>query len=99
MATQKIDAIILGRGPATDNTNSPAIFTSNAIVVHYSSLTTYAQYNCVESSGNMWRSKVAGNIGNTPSSSPSFWERLYSGTKDGDFVFVIGAGASCARAK
>ena len=94
MAQTRIDALILGRGPITNATDAASVFTANNAVDFYSALTTYSQYNCAESGGHMWRSKVAGNIGNTPASSPNYWERLYSSTKDGDFCFVIGSGAT-----
>ncbi len=94
MATQKIDSILLGRGALNDNAYSPAFFTSNSPVDYWSNSTTYAQYNCVEHGGIVYRSKTAGNLGNTPSSSPANWEVLYKGTKDGDFAVIIGSGAT-----
>jgi hypothetical protein len=94
MAINRFDVLQLGRGPITNATDAATIFTANNTVTFYSALTVYAQYNVAESGGHMWRSKVAGNVGNLPSASPNFWERLYSGTKDGDFAFVIGSGAT-----
>jgi hypothetical protein len=94
MALSKFDVLSLGRGSLTDNSNAAFIFSSNIIVGLYGSGTTYAQYNVVESSGVMYRSKISSNTGNTPSSSPSDWETLYVGPKDGDLAVVINGATS-----
>ena len=89
MATQKIDVLALGRSNLTDNSNAALIFSSNNVVALYDPSVTYAQYNVVEYSGRMYRSKVASNLGNTPLTSPSQWETMYIGVKDGDVAFVV----------
>lgn len=94
MALEKIDVLALGRGNLTDNSNAAVAFSSNNAVALWSSGITYAQYNVVEYSGRVYRSKVASNLANQPDTSPSQWETLYLGVKDGDVAFVINGGAS-----
>jgi hypothetical protein len=89
MATQKIDVLALGRGDLSNNANAAIVFSANNIVALYSAGTTYSQYNVVEYSGNVYRSKINSNTGNTPSSSPSSWETMYIGVKDGDVAYVF----------
>lgn len=89
MALNKIDVLSLGRGSLKDNDNAIIAFSANNIVADWSAATTYAQYNIVEHSGKVYRSKVASNLANDPTSSPSQWETLYSNVKDGDICFVI----------
>jgi hypothetical protein len=95
MALEKIDVLALGRGNLTDNTNAIISFSSNNIVALWSSGTTYAQYNVVEYSGRVYRSKVVSNTANQPDISPNQWETLYIGVKDGDIAYVVnGANSS-----
>jgi hypothetical protein len=89
MALNKIDVLSLGRGSLKDNSNSIIAFSSNSEVQTWSNTTTYAQYNVVEHSSKIYRSKVASNLSNTPDASPNQWETLYSDPKDGDICFVI----------
>lgn len=88
MAKQKIDVLSIGRGGLQDNTNAIHSFSANNLVALWSNLTSYAQYNVVEYSGKVYRSKVAGNLGNQPDTSPNQWETLYNDVKDGDLAFV-----------
>lgn len=94
MALEKIDVLALGRGNLTDNSNAAIAFSANNTVALWSIGITYAQYNIVEYSGRVYRSKVASNLANQPDTSPSQWETLYLGVKDGDIAFVINGGAS-----
>lgn len=94
MALEKIDVLALGRGNLTDNSNAAIAFSANNTVALWAIGITYAQYNIVEYSGRVYRSKVASNLGNQPDTSPSQWETLYLGVKDGDVAFVINGGAS-----
>ncbi len=54
-------------------------------IVAYNPSTTYAVGNKAKFNNVYWRSKVAGNLGNTPSASPNQWERWY-----GSYVYVYG---------
>jgi hypothetical protein len=89
MALTKVDSLALGRGSLSDNSNAVICFTSNAPVALYSAFISYAQYNCVEYSGKVYRSKIGSNNNNQPDISPSQWEVLYSGVKDGDVSFIV----------
>lgn len=89
MATQKVDSLIIGKGAMNSNTSSAQIFASKLAVSTWDIASTYATEACVEYSGNIWRSLVNSNIGNTPSSSPTQWELILKNTKDGDACFVI----------
>lgn len=89
MALEKIDVLALGRGNLTDNSNAAIGFSSNSPVDLWSSGVTYAQYNVIEYSGRVYRSKVASNLANQPDISPNQWETLYIGVKDGDFAFIV----------
>jgi hypothetical protein len=93
MAKNKIDVLSIGRGGLQDSSNAVHGFSSNNTVAVWAGGNTYAQYNTVEYGTKIYRSKVAGNIGNQPDTSPNQWETLYDGVKDGDFAFVY-AGAS-----
>jgi hypothetical protein len=94
MALSKVDVLSLGRGSLVDNVNAAIIFSANNIVALYAAGTTYAQYNVAEYSGVMYRSKINANTANTPSSSPSDWETLYIGPKDGDLAIIISGSTS-----
>lgn len=89
MALQKIDTLALGRGSLTDNSNAAIIFSSNNMVASWSNSDTYSQYNVVEYSGRVYRSKVNSNLNLQPDTNPNSWETLYIGPKDGDAAFVI----------
>jgi len=93
LALEKIDVLALGRGNLTDNTNAILAFSANNLVDFWDVGISYGQYNVVEYSGRVYRSKVVGNLANQPDLSPNQWETLYIGPKDGDFAFVI-AGAN-----
>lgn len=94
MALEKFDILALGRGNLTDNSNAAIVFSSNNIVALWLNPTTYAQYNVVEYSGKVYRSKIAGNVGNQPDISPGQWETMYSGVKDGDVAIVVNGAQS-----
>ena len=94
MAVTKNDVLVLGRGFLNDNSQGAVIFTANNIVAYWDSSYTYSQYNVVEYAGSVYRSKINSNTTNEPDVSPSAWEVLYNGTKDGDFAFIIGTGAT-----
>jgi hypothetical protein len=94
VALNKVDVLSIGRGSLVDNTNAAIVFTSNNPVITWSSLTNYAQYNCVEYASKVYRSKIAGNLNNQPNISPNQWEVLYSGTKDGDIAVVVAGSGS-----
>jgi hypothetical protein len=89
VSLNKFDVLALGRGALTDNSNAIIAISSNNVVGTWSSSTTYAQYNVVEYSGKVYRSKIPANLNNQPDTSPSQWEVLYSGPKDGDVSFAI----------
>ncbi len=97
MALEKIDVLALGRGNLTDNSNAAIGFSSNSPVDLWSAGPTYAQYNVVEYSGRVYRSKVAGNTANQPDISPNQWETLYIGVKDGDFAYVVNGANSAVQ--
>jgi hypothetical protein len=94
MAKNKIDVLSIGRGGLQDSTNAIHSFSANNMVALWSGANTYAQYNVVEYSGKVYRSKVAANIGNQPDISPNQWETLYSDVKDGDVAFVYSGSTS-----
>ncbi len=94
MAKQKIDVLSVGRGSLQDNTNSIVSFSANNMVGTWSGANVYAQYNIVEYSGKVYRSKVAGNTANQPDISPNQWETLYNDVKDGDIAFVYNGATS-----
>lgn len=50
-----------------------------AVPATWSSGTTYAVGDLVNTSGNYWRSLQAANVSKNPSSQPLWWERIYSG--------------------
>lgn len=89
MALQKIDTLALGRGAITDNTNAAIVFSANNLVDVWSNAVSYSQYNVVEYSGRIYRSKVNANLNLQPDTNPNSWETLYIGPKDGDAAFVI----------
>lgn len=89
MALEKIDVLALGRGNLTDNSNAIIAFSSNNIVALWDIGTSYSQYNVIEYSGRVYRSKINANLANQPDTSPNQWETLYIGVKDGDVAFVI----------
>ena len=93
MAIQKNDAIAIGRGNINQNSESPVIFAANNTPETWLISITYAQYNVVEHSGKIYRSKIAGNTGNTPFSSPSQWETYVNQIKDSD-VCIVASGAN-----
>lgn len=98
LALQKIDVLALGRGNLTDNSGAVIMFTANNLVGIWAGGTTYAQYNVVEYSGRVFRSKIAGNLGNQPDVSPNEWETLYVGPKDGDVAIILdGANSSISQ--
>jgi hypothetical protein len=94
MALEKFDVLALGRGHLTDNSNAAIVFSANNFVNTWVNSTTYAQYNVVEYSGRMYRSKIAGNIGNQPDISPNQFEVLYINPKDGDVCIVVSGTSS-----
>lgn len=94
VASQKIDSLALGRGSLTDNSNAAIVFSSNNLVGYWDVSATYSQYNCLEYSGKMYRSKVNSNIGLQPDTNPNSWEVLYTGTKDGDVAVIIQGSSS-----
>lgn len=94
MALEKIDVLALGRGNLTDNSNAAIAFSANNLVATWSGAEVYAQYNVVEYSGRMYRSKIAGNTANQPDTSPNEWETLYITPKDGDLAVVVASGSS-----
>lgn len=94
MALEKIDILALGRGNLTDNSNAAIVFSANNIVSTWDNSISYDQYNVVEYSGRVYRSKVALNVGNQPDISPSQWETMYVGVKDGDVAMVIDGASS-----
>jgi hypothetical protein len=94
MALTKVDSLSIGRGSLSDNTNAVICFTSNCPLALWDAFISYTQYNCVEYSGKVYRSKIVGNANNQPDISPSDWEVLYSGVKDGDVSFIIAASNS-----
>jgi hypothetical protein len=100
MAINKFDVLALGRGQLADNTWAAIVFTSNNLVEFWDIGKSYNQYNVVEHSGRVYRSKVGSNIANSPDLSPNQWETLYVGPKDGDAAFVIDGAMStlCQRA-
>lgn len=93
MAIEKVDVLIVGKGDQTSNTTSAHVFTSNNVVATWDSGTSYSTGNCVEYLGNAYRSLANSNLNNTPSTSPSQWEVVYLGVKDGDFALQV-AGAN-----
>ena len=93
MGTYKVDTLSIGRGSLSDNTNSITAFSSNNSVGSWSSATTYAQYNCVEYSNKVYRSKIVSNTNNQPDISPNQWETVCN-TKDGDIAFIIANSSS-----
>ncbi len=97
MALEKIDVLALGRGNLTDNSNAAIAFSTNNTMAGWDIGTTYAQYNVVEYSGRVYRSKIASNTGNQPDTSPNQWETLYVGVKDGDIAFVVNGSASMVQ--
>jgi hypothetical protein len=100
VAQQKIDVLALGRGPLTDNSNASIVFEANNLVATWSSATTYAQYNVVEYSGVIYRSKISSNTNNEPDTNPNDWETLYIGPKDGDVCIVVnGTGSTVLQRK
>jgi hypothetical protein len=94
LALNKIDVISLGRGNLTDNSNAAIMFSANNLVSTWTAITTYAQYNVVEYSGKVYRSKVASNLNLQPDTNPNSWEVLYSSPKDGDVAFIINGASS-----
>lgn len=94
MATQKSDIIVIGKGAMNSNASSAQIFASKSAVDYWSIGTTYNTENCVEDSGNIWRSLTNSNTGNTPSSSPTQWELILKNIKDGDACFIVNGASS-----
>ena len=94
MALTKIDVLAIGRGSLTDNSNAAIVISANNLIALWSSSTTYAQYNVVEYSGKMYRSKVGSNLNNQPDISPNQFEVLYVAPKDGDLAVIINGGTS-----
>lgn len=94
MALTKNDVLALGRGNLTNNSDAAIVFTSNNVVDVWSNAISYAQYNIVEYSGKVYRSKIASNLANQPDTSPNQWETLYNSPKDGDICFVVNGSAS-----
>lgn len=54
-----------------------------AFIPTYSSGTTYALYDCVDSGGDVYRSKSAGNVGNAVSNT-TYWEPISDGASIAD---------------
>jgi hypothetical protein len=94
MALNKFDVLGLGRGTLSDNANTAILFTSNNLVNNWDTGATYAQYNVVEYSGRIYRSKINSNLAFQPDINPNSWETLYVGPKDGDVNFVVNGGNS-----
>jgi hypothetical protein len=94
LALNKIDILALGRGSLTDNSNASIVFAANNIVATWSSANTYSQYNVVEYSGAVYRSKINSNTNNEPDTNPSDWETMYYDPKDGDVCVVVEGSSS-----
>lgn len=88
MATQKTDILTIGKGAMNSNTSSAQIFASTSAVSIWNVSSSYAQETCVEYSGNIWRSLISSNLGNTPSAGTQ-WELILKNVKDGDACFVV----------
>lgn len=89
MALRQIDALQLGPVIPGSETSSAQLFSSTVPMAAWSSGTSYAVNNAVESAGAIYRSLVGSNLGNTPSSSPSEWLLILSSIKDGDVCYVV----------
>jgi len=89
MAIKKQDILVVGKGDVTSNSSSAQTFATNSVPVVWSILSTYASGNVVEYGSNVYRSNINGNLGNQPSTSPTQWEKLYNGVKDGDFAYLV----------
>lgn len=88
MATQKTDILTIGKGAMNSNASSAQIFASTSAVSIWNISSSYDSETCVEYSGNIWRSLISGNLGNTPASGAQ-WELILKNVKDGDACFVI----------
>jgi hypothetical protein len=55
---------------------------------------TYAQYNVVEYSGTVYRSKISSNTNLEPDTNPNSWETLFVGIQDGDIAVVVNGSSS-----
>jgi hypothetical protein len=96
MGSTRLDILSLGRTNTVAKTG-PNVFTANNVPAAWSGTTTYAQYNVVEYGTAVYRSKIAGNIGNQPDISPNEWERLYTNLSDGDAVYIFNGAQSGKR--
>lgn len=94
MATSKQDSVIIGKGAINANTQSAQLFSSTAAVALWSSTTTYADQQCVELSGNIYRSIQGSNLNQNPASTPAYWELIIKTVHDGDCCFVVAGGVS-----
>lgn len=88
MGQSKVDVLAVGRGPISDNSTAAIVISTNNIIGLWSSATTYSQYNVVEYSGRIYRSKINSNTNNQPDISPNQYEVLYNTPRDGDIAIV-----------
>lgn len=65
-----------------------------AFIPTYSSGTTYALYDCVDSSGSVYRSKSAGNVGNAVANT-TYWEPISDGASIADNKDEDNESANC----
>lgn len=89
MATQKFDGLLIGKGAINQNTTSTRLLASSATMDFWFISYAYPLDCVVEYSGSYYRSLVGANLGNQPNTSPSQWEILAIGSKDGDMVSVV----------
>lgn len=88
MAIQKQEVVGLGPSGLNDNSATSFIFSSFGPIGAWDVSTAYAQNQCVEYNGNVYRSNVATNTGNQPDITPISWTQIYRGVKDGDICIV-----------
>lgn len=93
MATQKIEALSLGKGNLLDQSQAAVITAGTNIVQLWSSSGVYASNTLVEHASDMWRALIT-NTNSIPSTSNPNWELVYKGCKDGDINIVIAGGNS-----
>lgn len=89
MAKQKIDGLILGKGAINANTTSSQQFSSTSPMGTWLMATPYPLDAMVEYSGKYYRSLSAGNTGNQPDTSPTFWEIFSNEVRDGDVAIIV----------
>jgi len=89
MSQQKQNIVSVGPGQMNQyKTYTSDIISSSGQCDFWSTGKTYADLNIVEYSGNWYRSIQAGNIGNQPDITPTYWRLEKVGVKDGDICLV-----------